>query len=875
MNPRFPILSILAAASILPTAWGIEPSVLKLSASGVTAPANNKFGSSVALNEKWLLVGEIGNEDDGRPASGVVHVFNATTGAWVRKLKAALSSDNANYGNAIALQGDIALIGASGDVSNAGAAYIVNVATGVELFKLPPPLGSTSNFGNSVAIAGDIALVGEKSHDSAKGRVWKFDLSNGAFVSGFGASDAANGDQFGSSLAAEGHLVVVGAPNDDSDAGSAYLFDARTEAELGKIVANNAAAGDLFGTSVAISGGRVLAGAPGKNMARGEGYIIDVWTRTVESNLTASDAANGDRFGQTVAIRGNQAVIGAPVNGQGVAYFVDVADADEIGKLQPYGMTGGSGFGEAVAMWGNNAVVAAPFENFSAFEEGFAYFYRSLVGALPFETAAVQGSYAPGAPFINFGVIGEAGINEQSEIGFSAKLTGWGSNANKDSGVWTDLPSSVLSKVAKAREAYSPGVLYGVLGSVACNADSNMIFRSSLTGTGVGKTNNQMAGLFNATSGLTRSIRTGSPVDGLSTPIVSSIVQFVQPRVDGSLAAMLKFRVGVNSVIATSDSGVLLYEEPASVVISEGQDEPGALAKFGEFSPRVAFGDDRGIWTAARVSPTNVTTANNQALYLYNAGVTTIVATKGAPAAGVSGSFFGSFLSEAVSSTDREVYRATLTTGVTAANNEGIWYRTGGAAQLVAREGFQVTPLATGILWSRFVKFWPVGDQIIIQGTVRGPGVNASNDQVLVLFQTDGSQALLFREGDRAPGCDGLRIGVIQKVEASLGGKYLVLASVVGTTRDKDQALFGGDVFAGDATNPGLRVPMLKVRKGTRYHSELGSAARVRAITVTATGTDTAGAGSKGLARAINDTGDFVFVLDLDNGGRQLVKGEL
>jgi hypothetical protein len=204
-----------------------------------------------------------------------------------------------------------------------------------------------------------------------------------------------------------------------------------------------------------------------------------------------------------------------------------------------------------------------------------------------------------------------------------------------------------------------------------------------------------------------------------------------------------------------------------------------------------------------------------------------------------------------------------------------VWQGTGGSAKLVARKGVQANGLATGVLWNRILKYWPVGDQVIVFGVVKGPGVSAANDQVVVLFQSDATSKLLMREGDLAPGCDGLKIGVIQQVQASMSGNYLVLASLTGAKSDSNQALFGGDATAGTTSNFGIRLPLLKLRKGTRYQSVIGTAARLKNITMSALGTDSSGVGGKGLSHSVNDDGDIAITLDLDNGGRQLVRGQL
>jgi len=169
-------------------------------------------------------------------------------------------------------------------------------------------------FGRSVAISGNTALVGasgddDDDDDTNSGSAYLFDITTGNQLFKLTASDAAALDFFGSSVAISGNTALVGAFGDDdggSRSGSAYLFDITTGNQLFKLTASDAAAFDLFGKSVAISGNTALVGANGDDAGPGSGsaYLFDITTGNQLAKLTASDAAALDFFGwQSAATR--------------------------------------------------------------------------------------------------------------------------------------------------------------------------------------------------------------------------------------------------------------------------------------------------------------------------------------------------------------------------------------------------------------------------------------------------------------------------------------------------------------------------------------------------------------------------------------------
>ncbi|MCP4622761.1 MAG: DUF4347 domain-containing protein, partial [bacterium] len=143
--------------------------------------------------------------------------------------------DRFGFSVSLSLDGSTALIGAHGVDSNKGAAYIFEKGdTWAQTAKLTASGGVANiKFGFSVSLSSDgsTALIGANGDDSSKGSAYIFekgdswtDMTQTAKLT---ASDGAGGDKFGYSVSvsSDGSTALIGAYRDDSDVGSAYIFE--------------------------------------------------------------------------------------------------------------------------------------------------------------------------------------------------------------------------------------------------------------------------------------------------------------------------------------------------------------------------------------------------------------------------------------------------------------------------------------------------------------------------------------------------------------------------------------------------------------------------------------------------------------------------
>lgn len=137
------------------------------------AAYRDRFGSSVDVDAATatIIVGAIG--DDNLPPGGdqgAAYVFRRVAGAWQQeaKLVAADRQSLDGFGAAVAIDGDRALVGASGVASNSGAAYLFEFdgTTWNETAKYTSSFGAPNDrLGASVAIRGSLLLAGASEHD--------------------------------------------------------------------------------------------------------------------------------------------------------------------------------------------------------------------------------------------------------------------------------------------------------------------------------------------------------------------------------------------------------------------------------------------------------------------------------------------------------------------------------------------------------------------------------------------------------------------------------------------------------------------------------------------------------------------------------------
>ena len=231
---------------------------------------------------------------------------------------------------------------------------------------------ANSFFGSAAALNGAFALIGADGDNSFQGAAYLFKKSNGIWSEGqkLTASDGLAGDEFGYRVALGGHTLLIGAftatVNGVASQGAAYVFtrSANLWSESQKLTANDGGLFDNFGAAVALDGSTLAVGANGAtvgvNPAQGAVYVFTKsngsWTQVAK--LIADDGVAYDNFGLSVALKGSTVLVGSPratVDGKGAQGAVYVFTESNGSWSQVQKLTGSDGaandsFGESVAI---------------------------------------------------------------------------------------------------------------------------------------------------------------------------------------------------------------------------------------------------------------------------------------------------------------------------------------------------------------------------------------------------------------------------------------------------------------------------------------------------------------------------------------------
>ncbi|MCG8448483.1 MAG: FG-GAP repeat protein [Pirellulales bacterium] len=368
----------------------------KLTATG--GGSDDRFGAAVAIRGNTALVGARLNDGSGSQA-GAAYLFNADTGLQQQQLVPNDIEAGDEFGFSTALSDTLALVGApleDASGTNAGAAYLFDMS-GNQQAKLPTSfLTGGEQFGYSVAIDGDIAVVGAlgaTSTSNVTGVAYVYEKISGNWqqTTMLKANDPTGGDQFGWSVALDGSTAIVGSRDANDYAATAYVFDVTSGAQLKKLSAIDA--GDIAdvdpsgGSAVAISGNLALVGTADEAEAAYLFQYDDVLQDWLfYEKLTASDGATGDLFGKSVGLSGQTAVVGAYQESEigqfaGAAYFFNASTGNQIDKVTAFDGAQFDSFGYSVAVDGQGAVVGANFGSTGGGITGSAYLYEGILSA--------------------------------------------------------------------------------------------------------------------------------------------------------------------------------------------------------------------------------------------------------------------------------------------------------------------------------------------------------------------------------------------------------------------------------------------------------------------------------------------------------------
>ena len=282
------------------------------------------------------------------------------------------------FGQSLAVLGNTLLVSASQPDSSRGAVYVFERDAASESWTETAPLtardaAAGDHLGEALAFNGDYALVGAARHNESTGAVYVFrrDAESGAWVEQdkLLGSEVEKGDRFGSVIVMEGDRALITAPMYQAGAVYVYRLDAASEAwvEEARIVGNDAGVKSGFAGSVHLHGEEIFVGSPRSNTFRGGVHVFrhdeasGAWT--AQHTLAPSGEGERDFFGASIQLD-DDLWIGAPgtANFAGALYRFEREAGG--GWVEADKLTAGEGqprdfFADAFAVKGDVAVIGS------------------------------------------------------------------------------------------------------------------------------------------------------------------------------------------------------------------------------------------------------------------------------------------------------------------------------------------------------------------------------------------------------------------------------------------------------------------------------------------------------------------------------------
>lgn len=372
--------------------------------------------------------------------------------------------EQAEFGAALAVQGDLVFAAARGVQGSAGPAQGVVAVyrrvddglVAVARIGSPQPFAG-ENFGQALAVSGDtLVIAGQAPAGQRAVHVFHRDDETTWSLQATLRPPFANADpRFGDSVAISGDRLLVGSRQLDGSAGRVFIYRRVGANWLPDGLLQGSGSEPSFGSTVALSGTRALVGAPIERVDSGRNgrvyrfeHVGADWTPrgTINPSNTGQMTRVGG-YGGAMVLDGDRALVGAPeslrADGTTGAVFVftlDPATAIQDGPpLTDIVESPGDRFGSALALYGDRVAVGSPgYRNASAFV-GKVRFFDRVAGQWQRQTqylepSAVQAAQTFGRAIVlldaDHAVIGnptvdaDTGLFDVGEISLHAQVAG-------------------------------------------------------------------------------------------------------------------------------------------------------------------------------------------------------------------------------------------------------------------------------------------------------------------------------------------------------------------------------------------------------------------------------------------------------------------
>ncbi|MEM1329689.1 MAG: FG-GAP repeat protein [Planctomycetota bacterium] len=274
---------------------------------------------SIDLNDQFGVAGNAFNSRFGF-FNGAAFIFDPSTGQTLFELEPDLTLANefSAFGLAVAVDGATVAVGAPlGGLNDPGYVSVFDANTGQRLRSIQPPAApDVASFGNSVAIEGDMLVIGAPGafNSGSVGRAYVYQISTGALVGTIEPNPSQRLTRFGDVVAISNGRIAISAPGSFGEFGAdaVIIYDAVTRTELRRFIdPAGLTTASQFGAQIDLVGDALLiatvSGSPGTSRGRGNVWVYNVNTGARESVFEPATAQFSERLGPAIALNSTAA----------------------------------------------------------------------------------------------------------------------------------------------------------------------------------------------------------------------------------------------------------------------------------------------------------------------------------------------------------------------------------------------------------------------------------------------------------------------------------------------------------------------------------------------------------------------------------------
>lgn len=289
----------------------------KLVASGESGAGQLGWALGVSADGHTIVAGAPGNDGN----TGAAWIFTDSGGTWTQQ-ELVPAADSSQFGWSTSISGDGSTVAVGGpDLTGTGGVWFYGYTDGTwtpqgaALVPSDATSGAQVGTGTALSSDGNTALVGAAGDNSSQGAAWIYTRSASTWsqaTSKLVPNDTSGTASFGSSvgLSGDGQTAIIGGPSDNS-AGAAWIY-AGSGSNWSQLQPKLTASGTGnlgWGVAVSSDASTALAGSPGPGSGSAYGFLASSPTPPGGSGSGTPGGGTGGGGGTSPAV----AVTSAPV----------------------------------------------------------------------------------------------------------------------------------------------------------------------------------------------------------------------------------------------------------------------------------------------------------------------------------------------------------------------------------------------------------------------------------------------------------------------------------------------------------------------------------------------------------------------------------